>query len=122
MQNVEAKFRVDDLDRIKSAALRLGFEPRGTMRQRDVFFHVTKGKLKLRRLEGRESGEIIYYRREDAGDLKISNYEIVAVTEPDRIRVILSQALGVVAEVVKERTLLMRGNIRMHLDHVRDLG
>jgi predicted adenylyl cyclase CyaB len=34
----------------------------------------------------------------------------------------LASALGIMAEVRKERTLLMRGNIRLHLDRVEGLG
>jgi predicted adenylyl cyclase CyaB len=38
------------------------------------------------------------------------------------MRELLAAALGIVAEVRKRRMLLMRGNIRLHLDEVVNLG
>jgi len=120
MQNVEAKFKLVNPVHARDVAARLGFEALGILSQRDTFFHVAQGKLKLRE-EGAGARLIHYWRRRE-GDLELSDYEIVPVPEPTRTRSMLASALGIMAEVRKERTLLMRGNIRLHLDRVEGLG
>ena len=120
MQNVEAKFKLVNAVHAREVATRLGFEARGILLQRDTFFHVAHGKLKLR--EETAGARLIHYRRSREGDLELSDYEIVPVAEPARTRSMLASALGILAEIRKQRTLLMRGNIRLHLDCVEGLG
>jgi adenylate cyclase, class 2 len=120
MQNVEAKFKLANPEHAREVATRLGFEARRILSQRDTFFHVAYGKLKLR--EEATGAWLIHYRRRREGDLELSDYEIVPVVEPARARSMLASALGILAEVRKERTLLTRGNIRLHLDRVEGLG
>ena len=120
MQNVEAKFKMLNPAHAREVATRLGFQARGILAQRDTFFQVAHGKLKLR--EEAAGAWLIHYRRRREADLELSEYEIVPVAEPARTRSMLASALGVLAEVRKERTLLMRGNIRLHLDRVESLG
>ena len=52
----------------------------------------------------------------------LSNYEIVKVADPPRTLRILATALGPIAVVEKVRTLMMRDNVRLHLDQVARLG
>jgi predicted adenylyl cyclase CyaB len=120
MRNLEAKFRLGDLGAARAQAEAIGFTFRGILVQRDTFFSVPHGKLKLR--EQPDGAWLIHYRREQAEGLKLSNYEIAAVANPEAIRAMLSAATGVIAEVRKQRTLLMRGKIRLHLDRVDGLG
>ncbi len=65
---------------------------------------------------------MIHYERDADGELMLSRYQIVPVTEPAGTREMLSRALGVLAEVRKYRTLLTRQNVRLHLDRVDELG
>jgi len=120
MTNVEAKFRLGNLEKVRERALSLGFTGRGVLRQRDTFFRVAHGKLKLRDEGG--SAELIWYERPAEAGLMLSDYSIVAVANADSVRRVLEASLGVLAEVRKERTLLMRRNIRLHLDRVEGLG
>jgi predicted adenylyl cyclase CyaB len=134
MRNIEAKFKLADLARAEKAARALGFLPAGLLRQRDTFFNVASGKLKLR--EEERVASLIFYRRQKHGDaienhggltrsayeLMRSDYEIISIAEPERMRALLSEALGLLAEVRKERTLLLRDNVRLHLDRVAELG
>jgi predicted adenylyl cyclase CyaB len=46
----------------------------------------------------------------------------VPVAEPARTLRILSEALGTIAVVEKVRTLVIRDNVRLHLDQVANLG
>ncbi len=120
MRNLEAKFRLSDLDAARAAALALGYTPDADFNQRDTFFVVARGKLKLR--EQPPAAWLIQYERDRASGLMLSRYEIVPVADPARTREMLTRALGVLAEVRKHRTLLARCNVRLHLDRVETLG
>jgi predicted adenylyl cyclase CyaB len=120
MRNLEAKFRLDDLETARAAALALGYTVRASFTQRDSFFAAARGKLKLR--EQPPEAWLIHYERDREDGLMLSRYEIVPVADPARTREMLSRALGVLAEVRKHRTLLMRQNVRLHLDRVDTLG
>jgi adenylate cyclase class 2 len=120
MRNLEAKFRIDDAALPRRRAEALGFSMRATLDQRDTFFRVAHGKLKLR--EETDSAALIRYGRVREGALDVSDYEIVPVANPAALRAMLAAALGVLAEVRKQRTLLLRRNVRLHLDRVDGLG
>jgi adenylate cyclase class 2 len=125
MRNVEAKFRLGDHDAARVKALAAGFVPHGELLQRDTFFITPNGKLKLREESadgGPPTAALIYYERSGAGAQMLSNYEIVAVAQADAMRAMLVAALGIRGEVRKCRTLLMRRNVRLHLDEVDGLG
>jgi adenylate cyclase class IV len=120
MKNLEAKFPLADLARAESRANALGYTRRAILNQRDTFFRVPNGKLKLR--EENNGAALIFYRRSDSGPLMLSNYEIAPVSDPATTRHILDAALGTLAIVEKTRILLTRDNIRLHLDRVASLG
>jgi predicted adenylyl cyclase CyaB len=120
MRNLEAKFPVDDAALARRRAEALGFSMRAMLDQRDTFFGVAHGKLKLR--EEADSAALIRYGRVRQGALEVSDYEIVQIADPGPLRAMLAAALGVLAEVRKQRTLLLRRNVRLHLDHVARLG
>jgi adenylate cyclase class 2 len=120
MPNLEAKFRLSDYAEVRRRAETIGFVFCGKLVQRDTFFNVTEGKLKLR--DEPDGASLIHYHRDHVEKLELSNYRIVPVAHAGPTREILGEALGVLAEVRKERLLLMRRNIRLHLDHVEALG
>lgn len=122
MRNLEAKFPLRDHARARANAEAIGYTERAILRQRDTFFRVARGKLKLREGAEEARGALIYYGREGSGELQLSRYEILPVSDPAAMRTMLAAALGILAEVRKERTLLMRANVRLHLDRVVDLG
>jgi predicted adenylyl cyclase CyaB len=122
MRNLEAKFPLRDHARARASAEAIGYTERAVLRQRDTFFRVEHGKLKLREGAEEAPGALIYYGRESSGELQLSRYEIVLVSDPAAMRTMLAAALGILAEVRKERVLLMRANVRLHLDRVVDLG
>jgi adenylate cyclase class IV len=121
MRNLEAKFALGDLEAARDAALALGYAARASFTQRDTFFAVARGKLKLRE-QSPEAAWLIHYERDRKSGLMLSRYEIEPVGDPARTREMLARALGVIAEVRKHRTLLTRRNVRLHLDRVETLG
>ncbi len=122
MKNLEAKFRLLNHAEAQARAAALGYVRRATLNQRDTFFQVANGKLKLREENG--GAVLIFYRRRngESGPLMISDYEIVPVADPARMLRILDDALGTMAVVEKVRTLMTRDNVRLHLDRVARLG
>ncbi len=120
MRNLEAKFKLPDLEQARGRAEAIGYRFKAALAQCDTFFRVGAGKLKLRE---EESGAcLIYYGREDREHLKLSTYEIVAIADPEKFRTMMTQALGTIATVRKTRNLMMRDSVRLHLDRVEGLG
>jgi predicted adenylyl cyclase CyaB len=120
MKNLEAKFRLLNHAEAEARATALGYTRRAILDQRDTFFRVANGKLKL----GEENGStvLIFYQRIESGSLMLSDYEIVPVADPARALRVLEDALGAIATVEKVRTLMTRDNVRLHLDRVANLG
>ena len=120
MKNLEAKFRLADLARAESSAIAIGYTRRAVLNQRDTFFRVANGKLKLREEDDR--AVLIFYRRGNSRQLMLSEYEIAPIADPVTTRQMLDAALGTLSVVEKVRTLLIRDNVRLHLDRVASLG
>jgi predicted adenylyl cyclase CyaB len=120
-RNIEAKFRDVDLHALRDAALAMGADDRGELRQADTFFRCANGRLKLRDF-GTGVGELICYSRPDATASRASDYQISRTAEPDTLLEVLEIALGVVGRVRKRRNLLLWRNVRIHLDQIDGLG
>lgn len=121
MINIEIKARYSDRDRAERMLSSLGAGPAGVFQQRDTYFNVADGRLKLRQLAVDE-GQLIHYRRDDTTGPKRSDYEISATTDPDALRSILNQLIGTWIEVEKTRQVWLWENVRIHLDDVDGLG
>jgi homotetrameric cytidine deaminase len=120
-RNVELKAHDPDPRRTLERALAAGAEDRGLLRQRDTYFAVATGRLKLREEEP-GGATLIAYDRPDAATERVSSYRLVPVPEPEPLRDALAAANGIRAVVVKRRHLLMWETVRIHLDEVRGLG
>ncbi|HEY7118840.1 MAG TPA: class IV adenylate cyclase [Tepidisphaeraceae bacterium] len=120
-RNIEIKARCRDLGAARDAARRLGAAFSGMLEQRDTYFIVPHGRLKLRETVG-TGAELIAYQRLDAAAVRGSDYQLVAVADPAGLREALEAALGVRGEVIKTRELWMWRGVRIHLDQVRGLG
>lgn len=72
MRNIESKFRYTDHERVLARALEAGARDEGFLRQRDQFYEVPKGRLKLRTIDG-VGGELIAYDREDTPESRESD-------------------------------------------------
>lgn len=120
-QNVEIKARLKDSGQFYKLAESLSDTRAEILLQEDVFFNVTKGRLKLRIFHA-EAGDLIYYERPDTEGPKTSSYSISKTSDPAQLREVLSQALGVLGIVKKKRTLFLTGQTRIHFDEVEELG
>jgi predicted adenylyl cyclase CyaB len=120
-RNVEIKARIDSIDAVLPLALALADGQPEAIAQDDTFFTCPIGRLKLR-VFADGHGELIAYQRPDATGPKTSDYAITPVADPDSLRATLARALGLGGRVIKQRTLLLVGRTRIHLDRVEGLG
>ena len=120
-ENIEIKAKAVDFNRQKKIAETLSDIPAEQIWQEDIFFKISKGRLKLRIFDCR-SGELIYYMRTDSSGPKVSKYEISVTNEPESLKNILKSSLGVRGVIKKQRTLYKIGFTRIHFDQVEDLG
>ena len=112
-------------DRDPGRALRvcedLGAEDMGTLIQRDTYFEVPRGRLKLRE-EPEAVACLIAYERPNLLEQKESRYRLIEVREPAELRKALAAVLGIRAVVSKTRRLFIFEGVRIHLDRVDGLG
>ena len=120
-RNVEIKARIKSVESVFPKAAGLADEGPIEIVQDDTFFPCKNGRLKLRAFT-REEGELIFYRRTDRKGPKESFYLVSPTTSPNTLRESLSQAYGQAGRVRKNRTLLLAGRTRIHLDRVEGLG
>jgi predicted adenylyl cyclase CyaB len=120
-QNLEIKARIPSLSDAENSARRLPAKWEGVLKQRDTYFAVPNGRLKLREIEGKQS-ELIFYDRPEADSQRWSTYTIYPTSDPGRLLTVLQSAFTIRGIVEKERTLYLYENARIHLDAVRHLG
>jgi predicted adenylyl cyclase CyaB len=119
--NVEIKARVQNPENLLTRARALADGPETLICQKDTFFNADKGRLKLREF-GDGTGELIRYSRPDASGPKVSDYTIYRTNDPDGLADALVGSLGLLGVVEKNRTLLLSGRTRIHVDEVKNLG
>ena len=119
-RNIEIKARLADPQGVHRRAAQLATAGPLVLEQDDSFFESREGRLKLRCAP--EGAELIAYRRADESGPKLSEYWRSPVPEPDSMRELLAQSLGLTGRVQKRRVLFMAGRTRIHLDEVLGLG
>ena len=100
----------------------MGAERQGTYNQEDTYFNVTRGRLKIRRIEGEKTSKLVYYEREDRQEPKTSDVIIVETDKPDTLKAILQRSLGTKVTITKTREIYLYQGTQIHLDQVEDLG
>ena len=117
-RDVEVKARIESVDALKPAAVRIADDGPVEIAQYDTFFQCRSGRLKLRTFSS-DAGELIYYRRaDDERGPKESFYLRSQTSTPAILRDSLSLAYGEAGRVKKLRTLFLVGRTRIHLDVV----
>jgi adenylate cyclase class IV len=123
--NVELKARCADPARVRRVLEDAGAESRGTDLQRDVYFAVEDGRLKLR--HGTIERSLIFYRRADRAEVKrsevtLARLEALAPEAMAALEDALAAALGVRTVVEKRREIRFVDNVKFHLDEVPGRG
>ena len=118
MQNIEIKTPLHSREDVEQRLEALGARREWVRRQKDTFYDVPNGWLKLREAEG-EPAELISYRRTEGLDgLKSSDYDVEIVGDGAAWKRLLGRVLDVASVVEKERTLWLYEHTRIHLDRV----
>ena len=123
--NVELKARCADPARVRAMLEAAGADFRGTDAQRDVYFAVPDGRLKLRR--GTIEQALVFYRRDDEAVAKrsavtLARLEAAPPAALAALEDVLAAALGVRAVVEKRREIRFVDNVKFHLDDVPGQG
>ncbi len=120
-QNLELKARISSVSEAVHAAHRLKAKAKGILRQRDVYYKVSHGRLKLRIINDR-SAELIFYNRPNKKGSRYSDYFLLPVSNVRLVNELCTAAFGQKVVVEKKRRLFIYKNSRIHLDEVRELG
>ena len=117
--NLELKVKLKTFAPIKKLlnVINAGFVKE--LRQKDVYYKISGGLLKLRIENGKQS--IIKYLRDEKGSDRFSNYEVLYFSEGDAEN-FFNNIFQVEAVVQKVRKLYLYDNTRVHLDSVKGLG
>jgi predicted adenylyl cyclase CyaB len=120
-RNIELKARDGDPERSLACCRELGAVDHGVLWQRDTYFPVASGWLKLREQRPGDA-VLIHYDRPDQPEQRESRYQLARVLDVEEARQALTDALGVTVTIVKQRHLFLWNSVRIHLDDVDGLG
>jgi adenylate cyclase, class 2 len=119
--NIEIKARLSDPERIRQVLHAENAEFKGIDHQTDTYFRVPCGRLKLR--EGNIENNLIHYDREDREGPKQASVTLFHTDgSASSLKEILEKSLGILIVVDKKREIYFIGNVKFHIDVVRDLG
>jgi adenylate cyclase class 2 len=118
--NLELKARDPDPRSTLRAAIAAGATDYGTLVQRDTLYWLPAGRLKLRRQGG--EAELIHCIRRGRSQPAPSRVRRCPLADPEHTAEVLDAFLGTTAVVERTRRLLVKDNVRIHLDEVDGLG
>jgi predicted adenylyl cyclase CyaB len=149
MRNLELKVRCPDettLEILEERAQKNDAAYIHTLQQRDIYFNVPSGRLKLRewsvqedvqrmpkytkehnnKQEAYENGSsgalLVAYIRPNDESSRVSDYLISPITDPTTFLPLLTTTLGTWMTIEKTRVLYRYGRTRIHFDRVTGLG
>jgi hypothetical protein len=105
-RNIEIKARLHDLATFRKRVVELPASGPELLLQRDTFYSVLQGRLKLRDF-GDGTSELIYYQRPDKAGPKTSKYARTPIADATSMRQLLGQILETKAVVTKQREVFL---------------
>lgn len=117
---IEIKARCKNPDKIREILKTRNAKYIGQDHQIDTYFKVNTGRLKLR--EGKIENHLIHYDRENTKGPKKSSVLLFKTDPGSSLKSILTKALGVFVVVEKQREIYFIGNVKFHIDKVKNLG
>ncbi len=117
--NLELKTKVENHHNIKQVLEKIGSTFEKVLNQKDIYYKIENGLLKLRIENGMYS--LIKYNREELKEDRWSNYYVVYL-EGKETEQLFKSLFPIETEVIKKRELFMYKNTRIHLDTVENLG
>jgi predicted adenylyl cyclase CyaB len=149
MRNLELKVRCLDertLETLEERAQQNNATYIHTLQQRDIYFNVPSGRLKLREWSVQEDVQrtsrytkkhntiqeayetglsgalLVAYTRPNDESSRVSDYLISPITDPTTFLPLLTTTLGTWMIIEKTRVLYRYGRTRIHFDRVTELG
>ena len=117
--NLELKIRVISHQALKKILEQIGAQNKGILNQKDVYYSVPNGLLKLRIENLNES--LIFYNRNENDKNRWSDFEVLKFTHGKGEK-FFSNLFDVEVIVKKKRELFYYDDTRIHLDTVKFLG
>lgn len=118
--NIEIKAKCDHPEKVEAFLLSNDARFVGLDHQKDTYFNVPAGRLKLR--QGNIENSLIFYHRPDQEGPKQSDFSLSKVTDGSATEQLLEKALGIKVVVEKNRKIFFIDNVKFHLDEVPGLG
>lgn len=118
--NIEIKAKCFHPGKVEAFLLSNGARFVGLDHQKDTYFQVPAGRLKLR--QGNIENSLIFYRRPNQEGPKQSDFSLSKVTDGLATEQLLEKALGIKVVVEKYRKIFFIDNVKFHLDEVPGLG
>lgn len=118
--NIEIKAKCFHPQKVEAFLLSAAANFVGLDQQRDTYFQVPNGRLKLR--QGNIENNLIFYNRPDQGGPKQSDFYLSKISDGSATEKLLAKALGIKVVVEKNRKIFFIENVKIHLDEVPGLG
>ena len=115
--NIALKARCEDLAPIRAYLVAHNARFVGTDCQKDTYFNVPSGKLKLR--QGDMENGLLYVAQPDPAGMRLFPLK---EGDGDALSLVLSEALGIASVVEKRREIYFIDNVKFHLDEVQGHG
>lgn len=120
-KNLELKARISSVSDAVCIVHQLNAKEKGILRQRDIYYNVPRGRLKLRIINNRNA-ELIFYNRPNKNGSRYSDYFLLSVSNAKLTDELCTSAFGQKVVVKKKRRLFLYKNSRIHIDKVSGLG
>ena len=118
--NIEFKAKASDIVSLEEKLLTLKPKYVGEDHQKDTYYNVDFGRLKLR--EGNIENALIWYNRENVGGAKQSDILLYKHLPDEALKNILLKLHGIKIVVDKIRKIYFVDNVKFHFDRVEGLG
>lgn len=118
--NIEFKARSSRNKELEQLIAPLSPQFAGEDHQRDTYFNVHHGRMKLR--EGNVEHALIHYQRSNIAGAKQSDVLLYQHNPDPALKAVLIAALGVKVVVEKRRRIFYLQNVKIHFDEVAALG
>lgn len=118
--NIEFKAKTNDIIALEEKLLSLNPQFIGEDHQKDTYYNVNTGRLKLR--EGNIENALIWYHREDVSGAKQSDILLYKHAPDEALKNILIKLHGVKIIIDKIRKIYFVENVKFHFDRVEGLG
>lgn len=118
--NIEFKAVANNIEAHEEKLLSLKPTFIGEDHQKDTYYDVEIGRLKLR--EGNIENALIWYQRDDIAGAKQSDILLYKHAPDEALKQILVKLHGIKIVVDKIRKIYFVGNVKFHFDRVEGLG